>query len=198
MSTSSRAYIYVIGDGVGNVVKIGYTDTPLKRLGQIQTSNPTPLHLLCILPGTRHIEQQLHRRFARRCVHGEWFDFKQENAVSLVAQAWLDIVEPEALELPPLPMSRLSRAEELLRAVAEAFDDSYFLGTVELIKCLLVHEDGWWVGQWGDIGPRSAQMSLAQYLRTFHVRHVRHQIAGVQQQGYMRQDVLAALDASQG
>lgn len=74
--------IYFVLDGTRRGhVKIGVTDRDVNvRLQGIQTSAPGKLILLGTLPGNRHEEQNLHRRFAEFRVRprGEWFRHEGE------------------------------------------------------------------------------------------------------------------------
>ncbi len=63
----------------GNTIKIGYAEHDVAgRVKSLQTGNPEKLQLLSVLPGTRQTEADLHRRFARCRVNGEWFAANEE------------------------------------------------------------------------------------------------------------------------
>ncbi|WP_327259821.1 MULTISPECIES: GIY-YIG nuclease family protein [unclassified Streptomyces] len=66
--------MYLIGSPDSPLVKIGWTDNPERRLRHLQTGSPVPLRLLAIFEGGNIVEAELHRRFADKRRHGEWFD----------------------------------------------------------------------------------------------------------------------------
>jgi hypothetical protein len=57
----------------GGPIKIGVSYDPARRVRDLQTSNPHPLTLLCVLQGEGHRECDYHRRFAAHRLQGEWF-----------------------------------------------------------------------------------------------------------------------------
>jgi len=66
--------IYFIQDEGTFHIKIGYTGGPAaKRLRELQVASPSGLVLLRAVPGDMDCERELHRRFDRYRVHGEWF-----------------------------------------------------------------------------------------------------------------------------
>ncbi|MFJ9690356.1 GIY-YIG nuclease family protein [Streptomyces bacillaris] len=66
--------VYVIGSPGSHFVKIGFSKTPQKRLSTLQIGSPVPLTLLATFEGGRDLETSLHRHFASRRRHGEWFE----------------------------------------------------------------------------------------------------------------------------
>jgi hypothetical protein len=54
-------------------VRIGYSDTPLRRLEHLRSGNPFPLRLLAIREGNRETEAALHRQWSDLRHHGDWF-----------------------------------------------------------------------------------------------------------------------------
>ncbi len=65
--------IYFIKDTVSQAIKIGYSKSPKKRVGGLQTGNPHKLVLLGIVAGTEAEETAFHVRFAQYRMEGEWF-----------------------------------------------------------------------------------------------------------------------------
>ncbi|MEU2415144.1 GIY-YIG nuclease family protein [Streptomyces sp. NPDC013099] len=65
--------MYLIGSLGSPLVKIGCTDNPERRLRHLQTGSPLPLQLLALFEGGYLVEAELHRRFADKRRHGEWF-----------------------------------------------------------------------------------------------------------------------------
>ncbi|MFJ1562502.1 GIY-YIG nuclease family protein [Streptomyces mirabilis] len=66
--------VYLNGSPDSPLVKIGWSDDPERRLRGFQTGSPVPLQLLAVFEGGHYVEAELHRRFADKRVHGEWFD----------------------------------------------------------------------------------------------------------------------------
>jgi hypothetical protein len=56
-----------------DLIKIGFSTDVHGRMSTLSTAVPTEITLLLTLPGTRHFEQRLHRRFKAHRVNGEWF-----------------------------------------------------------------------------------------------------------------------------
>jgi hypothetical protein len=65
--------IYFIKDTVTQEIKTGCSGDPEKRLSELQTGNPHKLILLGAIRGNAAGEAQLHVRFARYRMEGEWF-----------------------------------------------------------------------------------------------------------------------------
>ena len=75
-------YVYMIGNEQGGPTKIGMTRSdPYGRLKSIQTGNPKPLgfRLLAEVPDAFAAEAKLHRHFASKRLHGEWFDLSDSD-----------------------------------------------------------------------------------------------------------------------
>lgn len=45
-------------------LKVGYSIDPPTKLKKLQTGNPVPLKLLHTIPGSRRLEEALHREFS--------------------------------------------------------------------------------------------------------------------------------------
>ncbi|MER7953873.1 GIY-YIG nuclease family protein [Streptomyces sp. NPDC096030] len=120
--TSEQApeFVYVIGSPGSRTVKLGRSRNPKRRLSQIQTMSPVPLALLAIHEGDHEAETYLHRAFAARRTHGEWFAFDDDplEAVSLALLAHAE--EKKRFEAAQVdPEIRLERLRELNQASAE-------------------------------------------------------------------------------
>jgi len=70
--------VYFIVDDAQQVVKIGYSTTPEKRLQALQTSNPNPLRIAAVTVGGWEAEQRLHTYYAPWRRAGEWFELTPE------------------------------------------------------------------------------------------------------------------------
>ena len=67
------SFIYLITSEEGNVFKIGISNNPTKRQGDLQCSNSNKLHLLYLVEGDKALETNLHNKFKSFHVQGEWF-----------------------------------------------------------------------------------------------------------------------------
>ena len=81
--------IYFIADTNKDVVKIGVSKSPKKRLKQLQTSNSNKLVLLGYIDGEKEQEKYLHNLFSKHKLSGEWFILNDEiidyiNSVNLI------------------------------------------------------------------------------------------------------------------
>ncbi|MFJ6384660.1 GIY-YIG nuclease family protein [Kitasatospora sp. NPDC092039] len=70
-----KRIVYAIGSSASSLVKIGITKNLAKRLLQIRTMSPLPLSVIWQHETEdMQLETKLHRHFADRRQHGEWFD----------------------------------------------------------------------------------------------------------------------------
>jgi hypothetical protein len=66
--------IYFIQVGRDGPIKIGATRYPVEqRCAAFQTGNPYPLRVFGTIEGNHADEAELHRRFAKDWIRGEWF-----------------------------------------------------------------------------------------------------------------------------
>lgn len=70
--------IYFVQGQRTGMIKIGHSDVVKTRLTTLRTGSPERLRVLALMDGTRHDEQELHRRFAAHRSHGEWFHPRDE------------------------------------------------------------------------------------------------------------------------
>jgi hypothetical protein len=68
-------YIYAILNKGDNVVKIGFSNDPYRRLGQIQTNTIHPLELLLTFKGDCTVEKAIHEKLKEYRISGEWFRY---------------------------------------------------------------------------------------------------------------------------
>ena len=66
--------VYVISETGTNLVKIGISDNPQKRLLGLQTANPRKLVILATWRGGKSEESEYHYQFSEFRREGEWFD----------------------------------------------------------------------------------------------------------------------------
>jgi len=84
-----NGYVYCIGESNGHY-KIGLTkSSPIKRLKELQTSNPKILGLMFSIQheSYRLIEQKIHNKLKKYRVSGEWFDC----CIDVIRNEFLDI-----------------------------------------------------------------------------------------------------------
>jgi hypothetical protein len=80
-------YLYVIADDYNDIVKLGYSEDPLRRCAELQTGNPNTLRVVHhAWAGDRCavLESVLHREFAHHRVRGEWYRIPSDRAVNYV------------------------------------------------------------------------------------------------------------------
>jgi hypothetical protein len=144
----SSEVVYVLGSPGSSIVKIGRTTNLAQRVGNIQRMSPLPLVVLWTHPGGHELETQLHRHFASKRSHGEWFVFDSGDPAQLVQDAvsqqpWrkprkvpvvgakaakVKLTPPPRLPISALPDEGLSpllteRVETLMRRLDEIPDD---------------------------------------------------------------------------
>lgn len=68
-------YIYVVGNEEQAICKIGYSTNPTNRISGIQTGCPYKLKFLLIIKGNMLMEQELHKKYAKQRLNGEWFSY---------------------------------------------------------------------------------------------------------------------------
>lgn len=78
-------YLYVATDG--ELMKIGISDNPERRRGQLgpNTKLVKFWHRTC--PVVRDVEAYIKDRFHDRCAHGEWFAVSEEEMMREAARA---------------------------------------------------------------------------------------------------------------
>ena len=79
----ARGLVYLIQQDVTWAVKIGFTsdgDSLVGRVATLQTASPYRLRIIYRMPGSAATEAQLHRRFQRYRLMGEWFSPSIEMA----------------------------------------------------------------------------------------------------------------------
>lgn len=81
--------IYFISADETNKIKIGFSNDVKNRLKQLQTSCPFELKVLLLIEGDEAKEKELHIKFKKYRVNGEWFEhveqltkFIEENKIN--------------------------------------------------------------------------------------------------------------------
>ena len=67
------AGVYFLQSQTLGLVKIGSANNVARRLDQLRTACPDELRLIAVINGDVEAERQLHKKFARLRVRGEWF-----------------------------------------------------------------------------------------------------------------------------
>lgn len=69
-----EGFVYFVqAGGPEGQIKIGFATNVAVRIAALQTGCPSPLAVLCQIPGTYESERQYHERFAPDRRQGEWF-----------------------------------------------------------------------------------------------------------------------------
>jgi hypothetical protein len=71
-------YIYFILNPRANMVKIGYSNNPERRLKALQVANCVPLRMLGYVEGNIYGERNLHALLKLYHTNGEWFRYTKE------------------------------------------------------------------------------------------------------------------------
>ena len=87
MNNDTARWVYLIGSALSRPAKIGVAGNVQSRLDELRTGSPVPLHIMWKTRGDRDLEYSLHEYFAPYRIHGEWFDFGEEDPAALVATA---------------------------------------------------------------------------------------------------------------
>jgi hypothetical protein len=66
-------FVYFIEAVEDRYIKIGWAYNPSQRLREFQTASPKEYKLLGTIPGSRTLEQKLHKDFEQYHAKGEWF-----------------------------------------------------------------------------------------------------------------------------
>lgn len=79
--------IYVLSSKKTGLTKIGYSSNIPQRIKSLGNSGPDCLKLECLIPGGRETENMLHRKFAAKRKHGEWFALSKDDIEGLKSVA---------------------------------------------------------------------------------------------------------------
>lgn len=97
-------YLYIIGNEVENICKIGISGNPSKRLKQLQTGCPYKLTILAVVGSFDYeSEKNLHNRYKDYRLNGEWFRIKGEIRTIIEQSTPKEIkVSKTIKEVPPI------------------------------------------------------------------------------------------------
>lgn len=96
-------YVYFIQCGDGGPIKIGYSkyESAENRLTTAQVYNPFLLKLLCVMPGGRRKEVELHQQFSKFQILGEWFSSNKELLKIINSQKYLGLTTKDFQRVGP-------------------------------------------------------------------------------------------------
>ena len=117
MTQQEVEHVYLIGPADSPIGKIGRSTEVEKRRRALQNSSPTSLQLLWSTPGGKALENALHKHFAPIRMHGEWFDFGEQDRVESVTNvvASLDDLDELVGDAKPSPARGNALAERNAR-----------------------------------------------------------------------------------
>ncbi|EAB6379051.1 GIY-YIG nuclease family protein [Salmonella enterica subsp. enterica serovar Altona] len=75
--------VYVLSSKMTGLTKIGYSSNIPQRIKALGNAGPDSLTLECLIPGGRDTESMLHRKFAEKRKHGEWFSLSSSDIKGL-------------------------------------------------------------------------------------------------------------------
>jgi len=101
-----ETYLYLIEQAGSGYVKIGISNSPKRRLQDLQIANPYPLVLRYTIRCNGHtaalIESELHQRFDDRNQQGEWFHVLPEEVILCLEDRW-DVAHISEIDYVILP-----------------------------------------------------------------------------------------------
>ncbi|WP_051838753.1 GIY-YIG nuclease family protein [Streptomyces sp. NRRL WC-3742] len=94
MAQPTEEFVYLITAAGSRTAKIGRSTDPGSRLAALQAGSPVALQLAASFPGGPRLERHLHKAFGSFRIHGEWFDFGDQDPVPMVTRA-VEAYEPD-------------------------------------------------------------------------------------------------------
>jgi hypothetical protein len=99
-TTGNMVYVYFIRGKITNRIKIGSSANVNRRLYDLSTSSPDDLELLGVLVDNGNTENEIHDKFKKFRLHGEWFEadesiltFVHNNTTMIDAKPQYEFVE---------------------------------------------------------------------------------------------------------
>jgi hypothetical protein len=83
-------HLYFIQSDVTGSIKIGRSNNPKRRLGDLQTGNPRKIKLISVIEGKGHLEKKLHESLKDFKLRLEWFDYKCVGSIPAVIYEMID------------------------------------------------------------------------------------------------------------
>jgi len=83
--SNSNGFVYIIKDTITNIYKIGKTIDLEKRLKTLRCGNPK----ITLIASLQHkyysaIELELHKKYKRKRLSGEWFDLTEKEVLCII------------------------------------------------------------------------------------------------------------------
>ena len=112
---NKKGFVYYIQEEMDGNIKIGWSEDPLKRLSEHQTSNSRELRMLVYVKGDKDYEKEIHRKFQSSKTTGEWFKPDKRLLVHIEKERskFFEIVQNLSTEYDELK-KRLEKLEERL------------------------------------------------------------------------------------
>jgi hypothetical protein len=126
-TTPVPCYLYLIV--CGDACKIGITSEPANRISYLQTANPTPLTVVCLIECCNEItalqlETLLHRRYIAQHIRGEWFSVHPDIVMAdirfALSVAALESVPTIHIDNMPKPTSTTNPTKRIFSATQQA------------------------------------------------------------------------------
>lgn len=96
-------YIYLLFAYYTDLLKIGYSQDPIKRFKSLKTGSPLPLGFCtCVfLPNPAMHEAILHEKYASFRTKGEWFEFPNPDDFHEIFMEFIALEDQYAEDNPP-------------------------------------------------------------------------------------------------
>lgn len=153
--------IYFIRGKESGKIKIGYSIHPGQRKRDLQTAHYEPLEVIGLLHGPPSLEAELHERFGRYRIRGEWFKpgerllaFIEENARLKSEVRKIEGTEDEFQILFPEPLKSpmkfyLNIGSFNLRMLADK--DCQFVFGIEGRRDVILAWMEWWKDNYDEV-----------------------------------------------
>jgi hypothetical protein len=90
--------VYFLKAPAVNLIKIGFSIDPERRLNEVRLISPTPVEFMGSIRGDYEEERALHQKFAHLHSHGEWFVAASDLEFEILKMVWSES-SPRAREL---------------------------------------------------------------------------------------------------
>lgn len=136
---TTTLYVYVMFAEMRGIydtvnIKIGVSDNPKRRIKDIQTSNPLPIHLIRTFEAGQDAyihEGYFHKLYKEFSTGGEWFEFSNDYFEEKVLPEMIDYfskieIRYDKKESTTLPLSELLRDVDCAKfEIDSGLDDDY-------------------------------------------------------------------------
>lgn len=154
ISAKREAWTYFVQPELGGAIKIGFTSKPPQsRLSGLQVGSPVKLRLIGLLEGNR--EHELHSRFGKHRLHGEWFH-EHHDLVQFIAGECRQLLREVERE------NERWREEHTLLSIRKI--SNYLQVSERTVKCFI--KNGELAVCPGSNPPLVTELSLSQFLES--------------------------------